>query len=159
MLFIGPDSSRTPAAHLAQAAALVVLGAWVGYEVLARSIFSPAGKTAIVAFYSLLFLYHRLADSLILVIPLVYATTRAQETSGRTRALYLATAFCTLPVVLMLRQVMRVLGGMSQRSGMVSRLVEVVLSPYACWLILAAMGLLAWAEHREYSRTRIVSAT
>lgn len=52
-----------------------------------------------------------------------------------TSTLYLTTAYCTLPIVMMLRQVMRALSDLSQHPGMVASLAEAVLLPYACWLI------------------------
>ncbi len=142
-------------AKLAQGLVLLVLGVYVAWEVIARSTFSEGAKWSQVSLFSMLFLYHRVTDAMILAIPLVYVTARARATSGRARALFAATAIVILPILLMPRRGMKTLRDIAEGGGLTGQLVETFVSPYACWLLLIAMLLLGLAEDRSRLDERI----
>src|SRR5207249_3394308 len=90
------------AIRIVQYLLLGLLGAWVARQVL------PVGQVAnlprgaacsLVALFSLIFLYHRLYDAVILVVPLVYCVGRCRIETGAARALFLA---CVIAVLLVL---------------------------------------------------------
>jgi hypothetical protein len=68
---------------------LVGLGLVVLYVVLGRSDIDRGASCSIVSFYSMLFLYHRIYDFPILILPLLYAASRFSTDRGYTRWCYL----------------------------------------------------------------------
>jgi hypothetical protein len=131
-------------------ALVVLLGTWVGWEVLRPPALGRAARCALVAAYAAVFLYHRGYDMVVLVIPLVYAAGRAVTVAGGVRWVYRASALACL-LVLDLR--MSVLGRLTdyvRMEGTGSRLLEAVVLPYGIWLVVALMAMLVAAE--RYAR-------
>jgi hypothetical protein len=127
--------------RVAHYAAVALLGAWVAWQVVGRRL-PRAAACSLVALYSMLFLYHRNYDAVILALPLVYSTGQARLVRGSARVVF---AGCALAIVLVLyldieflRAVTRMVGEM--RWG--GQVLKAVVLPYATWLLLLAMGLL-----------------
>ena len=99
--------------------------------------------------YSCVFLYHRSYDALILALPLFYCVDCARnETQGR-RFLYKAVATGLVLVLNFPRGgVLIRLSNWTQTSGLVGRLVQIVVLPYCTWILLASLFLL-WHLGRE----------
>ena len=135
---------------LLQAVALLLLGVFV-WRVSGNAQMPRALGISLVCLYSLLFLYHRLYDAVILALPLVYAVARASlaPSAGRARWLYGAAALSMLLILFMRRGWLDVLTVKAPRWPVVGRLIETLVLPYATWLTVAAMVLLWLAVRAE----------
>jgi len=119
---------------------LAAVGVWVAYVVVLTEM--PATAAAcLVSFYSLLFLYHRDYDTVILALPLVHCAGRVSATTGRVRRLYIACGILVLAVLFMNAAKLRPLTRMSLEWGGWGRLVQATVLPYPTWLVLLAMFL------------------
>jgi len=141
--------------RLLQLAVVLLLGAWVVWQLRGRHQLPEAAACSLVAFYAALFLYHRLYDMPILVLPLVYTAGRAQVTDGRQRFFYVASAAAVLGVLYLRLETVRQLGLHPQSQDLLTRLVAAAVVPYGVWLTLAGMVCLAAAERY---RPRMIAA-
>jgi hypothetical protein len=125
--------------------AVAALGLWTAWQVMVRRL--PGGAAcSLVALYSMLFLYHRDYDALILTLPLVECAGRARSVSGAAGRLLAGVA---VAAYLVLYLNLPILMGLTNRSlgwGVTGRLVQATLLPYATWLIVLAMFGLVTAE-------------
>jgi hypothetical protein len=143
--FLGVDDRA--AVRLGQYAIVLALGLWIGWLVWRRSDLSEAARCSLVAFYAALFLYHRLYDMPILVLPLVYAMGRAQRTHGRQRWLYVTSVVAVLAVWYLRLETVKQLGLQPRGHELIMQVVNALVVPYGVWLTLAGMICLALAEH------------
>jgi len=133
--------------RLAGYALVVLLGAG-----LARAFAGPrrvprGAACALVGCYSMLFLYHRVYDSVILALPLVYAVAGSLRGRGAARVLYAASVIFILLVLNMSQRIGDLILARSWSLGPVRPLVRATLVPYATWAVLAALACL-WAATR-----------
>src|SRR5208337_102245 len=126
---------------------LLALGAWVAYVALGNRLPRPA-VACLVSLSSLLFIYHRDYDTLILALPLVYCAGRLGEATGRARWAYAAIGVSTIGVLYMSSTFLRCLTGLTLQWGAWGRLVQGTVLPYATWLILLSMLTLFCVEAR-----------
>jgi len=131
----------------AQVFALLTVGAWVAYLVLLKDLPRPAAA-CLVSLSSLLFIYHRDYDTLILALPLVHCAGRLGEATGRARWAYAAIGVSTIGVLYMSSTFLRCLTGLTLQWGAWGRLVQGTVLPYATWLILLSMLTLFCVEAR-----------
>lgn len=131
-----------------QWAILLVLGGWLAWRVLGPDPLPAAAAWSLAAFYAALFLYHRIYDMPILVVPLLYAVGRTLATSGVTRQLYACCAVSILGVLYFRWETVTALTYAPAPQSLGGQLLLAVAAPYAIWLTLLGMGLLAAAEHR-----------
>ena len=124
--------------------ALLAVGAWVAYLVVLKSLPRPAAAS-LLSFFSLLVLYHRDYDTVILALPLVHCACRVSATTSRVRRLYTACGILALAVLFMNAAKLRPLARLSLEWGGWGRLVQATILPYWTWLILLAMVLLVRA--------------
>jgi hypothetical protein len=135
------------AIQAAQWAALGVLAAWVVWQVHGRRPLPRAAACSLVALYSAVFLYHRIYDMIILVVPLVYCAGRALETRGRGRWLFVACALAVLGVLYLRLDPLRELtAAAAEAPGSANYLLRAVVLPYGTWLVLFALVCLPAAE-------------
>jgi hypothetical protein len=132
-----------------QYAAVLLLGAWVAWQVLGRDRLPRAAACSLVALYSTVFLYHRTYDTVVLALPLVYCAGRARLASGRARWLFAACATAILLVLHLNIDVLKTVRVLSLEWGVWGRIVQAVVLPYATWLILLAMALLVWGARAK----------
>ena len=78
--------------------ALVAVGAWVAYLVILKDLPRPAADS-LVSFFSLLFLYHRDYDTVILALPLAYCAGKVRVTTGPARWLYTACGLMAIAIL------------------------------------------------------------
>ncbi|MGD0041347.1 MAG: glycosyltransferase family 87 protein, partial [Isosphaeraceae bacterium] len=135
----------------AQVLAMLALGAWVAYVVLGNRLPRPA-VACLVSLSSLLFIYHRDYDTLILALPLVYCAGRLGEATGRARWAYAAIGASTIGVLYMSSTFLRCLTGLTLQCGAWGRLVQGTVLPYATWLILLCTLTLFRVEARGRAR-------
>jgi hypothetical protein len=130
------------AVRLVQIASVALLGAWLGREVLIRDRLSRAEAVVLVSLYSMLFLYHRSTDTIILGLPLLYTAWRATTETGRARLWFTASAVATLAVLLLQRKLLYQAQVFSIGHGSLGRVVQAVVLPYAVWSLLIALACL-----------------
>jgi hypothetical protein len=123
---------------IVQAVALLALGLWIAWLVVVRKI-PHAAACSLVALYSMVFLYHRGYDAVILVIPLVYSTFHARTARGAARWLFTGAAVAVLLVLYLNDGLLRATRESSLTWGEWGRVPQAVVLPYATWLILLAM--------------------
>jgi hypothetical protein len=133
-----------------QSGVLLVLGAWIAWRIR-RGLAEPAA-CCLVALYAAIFLYHRIYDMPILVLPLVYAAGRARSEPGRARWLYTGCAVAVLGVMYLRLETIKYLG-CNPDAGLARRILDALVIPSGVWLVLAAMAFLAAAEHYRCIRT------
>lgn len=127
---------------------LLLLGAaWLAWRCLGPAPLSEAAGWSLLAFYAVLFLYHRLYDTPILVIPLLYVIGRARACAGGARWLYTGCALAVLGVLYFRWETVAALSYGPAPQGLGGRILLAVVVPYAIWLTILGMGLLAAAEH------------
>lgn len=126
--------------------ALVVLGAWLAWQVRRREALPPAAAWSLVALYSMLFLYHRLYDACVLVIPLLYAAGQARQATGPRRWLYGGGAAAVLGVWYFRYETVQALCYGPAAQGWLGQVLAAVVIPHAIWLTLAGLLCLAAAE-------------
>jgi hypothetical protein len=129
----------------AQLAVLAVLGAGVARTVGSGRC-SRGAACALVALYAAVFLYHRIYDMVLLVLPLVYAATPAGSESPRPgdRRPLAGCALAVLLVLFLYPEVLVLIERGRSGSGAWDHLIRAAALPGATWLILLAMALL-WA--------------
>ncbi len=123
----------------------LLLGLWIAWLAL-RRLETPAAMS-VVAVFSMLFMYHRIYDLLILSLPLTYAFGKARAEKGLSRWLFVACAACLL-LSMNIREWLvadpraRVLA----IQDTTSTLLRMFVLPYLTWLVLASLFLLVLAE-------------
>ena len=137
-------------ARISRYQTLVVLsiGILLAYEVAWRDRISRAAACSLVACYSMLFIYHRSYDTVILALPLVYAAAASREVEGLARPLFRLAGIALL-VAMNLYQALvqaKVLG-LSQRLGPVGSVLRALLIPYPTYATLVALVAL-WVAAR-----------
>ena len=137
----------------AQYAAILALGIWVAWLVVRGRIARPAA-CSLVAFFSVIFLYHRDYDTVILVLPLVYSALRSQAARDRPRWLPIAIGIMALAILYLNAFLLRPLAAMTWEWGAWGRLLQATVLPYATWLILVAMVALSVDELSARSGAR-----
>lgn len=143
--------------RLAQYAAVLLLGAWVARQVLARGRLSRAAACSLVALYSTVFLYHRLYDTVILIVPLVYSAAQARLARGTARGLFVGCAVATLVVMYLDIRILGAVDRLSFETGFGGLALQAVVLPCATWLVVLAMILLvkgARPAHQPEARAR-----
>jgi hypothetical protein len=127
---------------------IAALGLWLAYLALARPDLPRGALCALVSLYSMLFLYHRLYDLVILVLPLVYCAGRFRVSSGPARWCY---GWTLLAIVLVLNapygEFLRL-----QHSPAAHPVLKALVLPSVTYLILSALAALAGAVFLESQR-------
>jgi hypothetical protein len=131
--------------RIAQVVILLVLGVGLLWDIAWTGALSKGAACSAIAFYSALFLYHRSYDMVILVLPLVYATGRAEREQGRKRWPFVAAAVLSLFVINMPLGFSRLVIDWSADRGLIGQVVQALAVPYCTWFILAGMFCIWWA--------------
>ena len=140
---------RAPgAAGKAQIVAIALLGAALAFRILRRPGALPTGgDCSLVALFSVIFLYHRSHDCVVLALPLTYAVARARAGSGQARWAYLGATAAVLLVLSHQRKAVELLSkAYRDRADGLALLVQAIVLPYATWLVLGAMIALALGD-------------
>jgi hypothetical protein len=132
-----------------QAAVLGVLGVILAYGLITGRLKSGLGF-ALVSLYSVIFLYHRVYDMVILAPALVYAVSQAKTRVGWRRAAFGMATAMILSAMYMNRDLMvNAHNFVMANDGVLSKAAEYILLPYATWMVLGSMLLLFWAGRAE----------
>ncbi len=103
---------------------------------------------SLVALYAQLFLYHRVYDSVLLVIPLLLCVFRAARSAGASRAGYIGCGLACLSVLYLRVGLLSRLTLRSLSMGSAGWLLQGVVLAYADWAIIFAFFLL-WSLSRD----------
>jgi hypothetical protein len=118
---------------------LLVLGAWVARQVACRGRLPRAAACSLVALYSVVFLYHRNYDTVILALPLAYSAGQARAARDAARWLFAACAVAIVLVLSMDGAFLTEVFQWSQSRGAWGQVVQAIVLPYATWAIVIAM--------------------
>jgi hypothetical protein len=133
--------------HTLQLLAVTLMGVWVAAIALARRL-PRAAVCSIAALYSVLFFYHRVYDTVLLVLPLVYCVSRSQTAEGRVRGWFVTGAIAILFVLFLSAIGMASLTQASLEWGLFGRVVQVIVLPHATWMILVAAACIWFGDVR-----------
>jgi hypothetical protein len=134
--------------HVLQLIVVAMLGLWVASLAWACRL-PRAAICSLVALYSVLFFYHRLYDTVVLILPLVYCVSRSQSAEGRCRWWFIASSIAILLVWFMSAIAMKALTQASLSWAHYGRPIQAVVLPYATWMILAAMACIYCGDARN----------
>ena len=126
-----------------QLLSLLLLGLWILRESVWSGRWSRGMACSIVALYCVIFLYHRIYDLVILVLPLVYAASRVQMETGRSRWLFASAMLAILAAMYIHQHIGVLVVGLVYHMSVLGRLAAAVILPLVTWLILASIFLLA----------------
>ena len=127
---------------LTQFAVLAVLGAWLAWDIGKQRI-TRAQAIVLVSLYSVIFLYHRLYDTVMIAPALVYAVEEARRRRGKNHILLVGAVVSMLALLYMRRKSLATLTvWVTSHHGTAASLVEMFVLPYATWLILLSMSLI-----------------
>jgi hypothetical protein len=133
---------------LGQALILVVLGTIVAFEASPRGRLPRGAVVSLVALYAELFLYHRVYDTVLLALPLVYTAGRANLERGLERILPAVAGVAVLAVMYLRVGLLRTLTSFALGAGAGGQAIQALVLPYATWSILLAMACLLLANRR-----------
>jgi hypothetical protein len=127
--------------RLAQMLALLALSAWVACQAVLFGLPRPAAA-CLICFFSILFVYHRDYDAVILALPLVYCACNLPASTSLSRWLHGACGLIVIAVLYVSAAHLRTLTQCSLSWGTWGRLVQATVLPCSTWLVLLAMVLL-----------------
>lgn len=137
---------RSPGALKAiQGAVLLLIGGGLAWEILAGRI-ARGLAIALVSVYSVIFLYHRLYDAVMVAPALVYAVGESRVRRGPRRWLLAAAALALLAVLYLRRRPLAVMTDWAlAHPGPAGTIIEALVLPAATWGILLSLALLRLA--------------
>jgi hypothetical protein len=136
--------------RLLQTAFLLTVGGWLAWRIAWRRDLPAGAAGALVACYSVLFLYHRVYDLVILALPLTYVAGRALAAPpGRSRWLLVGAAAALLVALYPSGRLFRTLLPLSQDWGFAGQLAQAVVLPSVTWALLAAMLCIGLTARRR----------
>jgi hypothetical protein len=119
---------------------VLVLGLAIAREIVVGDL-SWAARLSLVAPFSLLFLYHRLHDTAILILPMLYAAGRAREVVSRARVCYAIAGFACLATMWLPGRLFKMLKPMSFEWGMFPGWAfRAGVLPWATWGLILILG-------------------
>jgi hypothetical protein len=127
---------------------IAALTVWLGYLATRRPEIPRGALGALVSLYSMLFLYHRLYDLVILIIPVIYCASRFRAVSGWARWLH---AWVLVAILLALNVPYGEFHRL-QRVYASHPVLSALVLPSATYLILSALAALAGAVFLELRR-------
>jgi hypothetical protein len=147
------------AIRLAQCAVLGAGALWLLWLALRRRDYPPGHVTALVALYSVIFLYHRTYDTLILALPIVYAAWRARVGSVIERRWSLAALLAQLAVLFIHPKFVDLavakVGALSPKLGHIGQGLAL---PYATWLTILAMVCVTMGARAALRESELLEA-
>lgn len=139
-----------------QGSMLLALGVWILRLSRHRpALISSGALYSLVCLFACLFLYHRVYDTIILTVPLLFCASRYYLTRGWRSVAYTLIVLAILAIMDMPRgeHLLLPVTKWSEGAGFVGYLVQVLVLPYATWFILGAMLLIRLAERCPPSTT------
>jgi hypothetical protein len=131
-----------------QSLVVLLIGLILTYEVAWRGRISRAAACCLVACYSMLFVYHRSYDTVILALPLVYAMAASREAVGIARTLFMLAGVALLVAMNAYESPQQTAFlELTQRLGHAGLVLRAFLVPYPTYATLVALVAL-WGAAR-----------
>jgi hypothetical protein len=121
------------------------IGAWLAYVINRKQPFPRGASCSLVSLYSMLFIYHRLYDLSILILPLLYSASRVNSISRQAR-------WCHAWVIVAILVVLNAPYGELNRFQTLyssSAIVRIFILPSVTYLIISAVAALYAATSLE----------
>lgn len=113
---------------------------------------SRPGVIGLLACYSMMFLYHRVYDAVILIVPFLYAARQVRETTGWTRWPFFGAILAILNIWYLRVGILRSLTErVAENHDAVHPLIQATILPYGYWLLLCASVFLIVGERLRLS--------
>jgi hypothetical protein len=135
-------------ARIVQAVVLVAAGLLLFRDVVVRRTLDGPAAGALIALYSVVFLYHRLSDAVLLIFPFTYAAHRARVVEGSARVLYSLSALVVLITLFVPGSFLDALNGPISPGNVIGLTARMLILPVATYGVISAFVLLWIAEHR-----------
>lgn len=138
--------------QILSAASLLLAGvalwlAWISKRLAQEAVM------ALTACYALLFLYHRISDATLLIVPFTYLYLEIRQAEGLRRRLLVGAFLCLLSIWLIhAKGVSVAVAHLSSSLPAFRYLGEALLLPYATWAILVSAGLMLAALRARSGR-------
>jgi hypothetical protein len=137
---------------IVQGVVLCVLGFCLAYGIITERIRFGLGL-ALISLYSVIFLYHRVYDAVMIAPALVYAISQTRRCHGWRRVSFSAATIMMMIVIYMNRDIMtNVRTYVVANHNVLSRISELVLLPYATWLILGSIAILFLTDRSDTAK-------
>ena len=121
---------------------LGLIGSWLAWEVITERVTRAQG-IVLLSLYSIVFLYHRMYDAVMIVPALVYSVEQAKSRRGRCHFLFTGAMLSMLFVLYMRQKTLaKLTAWVTTHHGLAASLVETLILPQAMWLILLSMVFL-----------------
>ena len=124
-----------------QAVVLLVIGGWLLYQIVARRL-DFCLSASLISLFSMVFLYHRIYDTVIFALPLTFATAAAWRADSRSRWWFLVAAIAMITVMYVPTRISAALLPLSYRLGSLGISVRALVLPYPTSLTLLSMACL-----------------
>jgi len=134
---------------LMQLGILAMICCWLAWEVLWARNLGRSVHCSLVAIVAVLFFYHRLYDTVLLVLPLTYAIGRADSTRGAIRLRYLAAILLLMVPLSASSTVMKEIHSKIKMIPLFDAFYERLVLTLPTWSILASGAILVWASYAE----------
>lgn len=141
---------------------LGVLGVWILRDLLGPRPLPRGAACSLVILYSVIFLYHRYYDLVILALPLVYSVSMSRARPWERSFPWRIGAAAILLSLFFHQRLLLLIERASLRLGVTGQLIQGLILPYSTWLVLTAMLCVHLAGRGSIAtegKTRSVSAS
>jgi hypothetical protein len=135
-------------AKIVEAVVLIAAGLLLFRDVVVRRTLDGPAAAALIALYSVVFLYHRLSDAVLLIFPFIYAAHRARVVEGSARVLYSLSASAVLITLFVPGSFLDALNGPIAPGSATGLAARMLILPVATYGVILAFVLLWIAERR-----------
>jgi Glycosyltransferase family 87 len=146
-------------AKVVQAVVLIATGLLLFRDVVVRRTLDGPAASALIALYSVVFLYHRLSDAVLLIFPFTYAAHRARVVEGTARVLYSLSALVILITLFVPGSFLDALNRPISQGSVIGLAARMLVLPVATYGVISAFVLLWVAEHRPAGKSAIEVST
>ena len=130
---------------------LMLIGGLLTWMTMKEYVSIPC-MIGILACFSMMFLYHRVYDAVILIIPFVYAARQVRELSGWARWTFFGVLLAILNIWYLRVGILRNLTErVAENLDAVHPLIQGAILPYGYWLLILASGCLIVGERIRLS--------
>lgn len=128
--------------ELGKNALVLALGAWVAFQVLKKDALPRSAACVLVCLYTLLFLYHRNYDLVLLAVPLVFAVAALRDPRwAGGRRFFSAMGIVSLLAMYQYGKSATVLVSRTEGGGAIAHALRAAVVPMSTWLLLLAIAL------------------
>ena len=137
---------------------VITLGGYLALEVSWLRRLPDEVVCSLVCLYSMIFLYHRIYDTVILVVPLAFVMAAARRAVGAARWLFALSGLAQLVAIHPIGRVLKWIQEDSWGWGVWGSFSRGIVLPGTTWAIVGAMtalGLAAWLDGRRVNERQL----